>query len=52
MVPTTWQDAALARHGVSREVPVSVLKQNSYVEALTPNMIVFGSRAFELIRFR
>ena len=26
--------------------------QNSYVEALTPNMLVFGSRDFDLIRFR
>lgn len=31
---------------------ICVLTQNSYVEALTPNMIVFGSRDFELIRFR
>ena len=26
MVPTSWQDEALARHGVSREVPCSALK--------------------------
>ena len=26
VVPTAWQDEALARDGVSREVPVSVLK--------------------------
>ena len=26
MVPTAWQDEALARDGVSREVPCSALK--------------------------
>ena len=26
VVPTAWQDEALARHGVSREVPCSALK--------------------------
>ena len=26
VVPTSWQDESLARHGVSREVPCSALK--------------------------
>ena len=26
MVPSSWQDEALARHGVSREVPCSALR--------------------------
>ena len=34
MVPTSWQDEALARHGVSREVPCSTLKGETFPDSL------------------
>ena len=35
VVPTSWQDEALARHGVSREVPCSALKGETVPDSLT-----------------
>ena len=34
MVPTSWQDEALARNGVSREVPCSALKGETVPDSL------------------
>ena len=34
MVPTSWQDEALARDGVSREVPSSALKGETVPDSL------------------
>ena len=34
MVPTSWQDEALARDGVSREVPCSALKGETVPDSL------------------
>ena len=34
MVPTAWQDEALARDGVSREVPSSALKGETVADSL------------------
>ena len=34
MVPTAWQDEALARDGVSREVPCSALKGETVPDSL------------------
>ena len=34
MVPTSWQDEALARHGVSREDPCSALKGETVPDSL------------------
>ena len=34
MVPTSWQDEAFARHGVSREVPCSALKGETVPDSL------------------
>ena len=34
VVPTSWQDEALARHGVSREVPCSALKGETVPDSL------------------
>ena len=34
VVPTSWQDEALARHGVSRKVPCSALKGETVPESL------------------
>ena len=34
MVPSSWQDEALARHGVSREVPCSTLKGETVPDSL------------------
>ena len=34
MVPTSWQDEALARDGVSREVPYSALKGETVPDSL------------------
>ena len=41
MVPTAWQDEALARDGVSREVPCSALKGETVPDSLpaTPNAL-------------
>ena len=32
VVPTSWQDEALTRHGVSREVPCSALNASSALQ--------------------
>ena len=34
VVPTSWQDEALVRHGVSREVPCSALKGETVPDSL------------------
>ena len=34
VVPTSWQDEALARHGVSREAPCSALKGETVPDSL------------------
>ena len=42
VVPTAWQDEALARDGVSREVPCSALKGETVPDSLpeqTPNSV-------------
>ena len=38
MVPTAWQDEALARDGVSREVPCSALKSRRVEEGLSRSL--------------
>ena len=39
MVPTSWQDEALARDGVSREVPCSVLKGETVPDSLPASLV-------------
>ena len=47
MVPTAWQDEALARDGVSREVPCSALKGETVPDSLpAPRLLPPQVRAF------
>ena len=40
MVPTAWQDEALARDGVSREVPCSALKGETVPDSLPAGTLI------------
>ena len=40
VVPTAWQDEALARVGVSREVPCSALKGETVPDSLPAQVIL------------